>query len=141
MRFPFRQPPGSVGATGLARPVVDVWLENLDETPVACLVDTGAAKTRFAEDLAEVVGVDLEGALEEEFAVGGALVTGRNARVMLRLTNGADSVDWEASVWFCSPWPHAFQLLGLEGFLQQFRVCISAYEEWVECTPEGELIT
>jgi hypothetical protein len=40
-------------------------------------------------------------------------------------------------VWFCDPWPFGFQLLGLEGFLQRFRVTLSAYHEWIDCTPEA----
>lgn len=136
MRFGFRALPEVPGAVAESRPVVDVWLEGIDRAPLACLVDSGALKTRFSADLAHAAGIDLSNGLEERVAVGGSLVTAKNARVTLRLATPDESVSWDASVWFCTPWPFPFQLLGLEGFLRQFHVCLSAYNEWVECVPE-----
>lgn len=44
--------------------------------------------------------------------------TGRLATVQLTL----DETTWDAPVWFCDPWPLAFQLLGQEGFFRWFDV-------------------
>ena len=136
MRFPFRELPAAAGGELTPRPVVDVWLEGIELTPLACLVDTGALRTRFSAELAEIAGIDLSGAPTERFAVGGSAVEGAAARVMLRMERAGEERAWDAAVWFCDPWPFGFQLLGLDGFMRQFRVTISGYEEWIECEPE-----
>jgi hypothetical protein len=59
------------------------------------------------------------------------------ARVGLTVTDGKESHSWDAPVWFCDPWPFPFGLTGLEGFLQHFRVTLSAYHEWIDCKPES----
>ena len=136
MRFPFRELPGPGGGDLTPRPVVDVWLEGLDLTGVACLFDTGALRTRFSADLAEIAGIDLSEAPTERFAVGGHVVDGATVTVTLRMKAVAEEHEWDAPVSFCRPWPFAFQLLGLDGFFRHFRVTISGYGEWVECKPE-----
>lgn len=136
MRFSFRELPGPAGRDLTPRPVVDVWLEGIEQTALGCLVDTGALRTRFARELAELAGIDLAGAPTERFAVGGTSVEAAAARVGLRLGSGDGAVAWEAPVWFCDPWPFAFQLLGLDGFLRYFRVTVSARQEWIECRRE-----
>lgn len=118
------------------RPMVDVWLEELT-TPLACLVDTGALRTRFSYAMADLAGIDPDWSESEVVAVGGVQVRAAPAQVSMRLANVDEAVDWEATVWFCDPWPFPFQLLGLEGFLQQFRVTLSAYHEWLDCVPES----
>jgi hypothetical protein len=118
------------------RPVVDVWLEGLDLTGLACLLDTGALRTRFSAELAGLAGIELAGAPTERFSVGGQIIEGASARVTLRMKAGDDEHQWDAPVWFCDPWPFAFQLLGLDGFFRHFRVTIAGYPEWVECRPE-----
>jgi hypothetical protein len=136
VRFPFRRLPAARGGELTPRPVIDVWLEGLELTPLGCLVDTGALRTRFSAELAELAGIELGDGPRERFAIGGAVVEGEAARVTLRIGTGAEASAWDAAVWFCDPWPFAFQLLGLDGFLRHFRVTLSAYEEWVECVPE-----
>jgi hypothetical protein len=137
LRFPFRELPAAAGGDLTPRPVVDVWLEGLDLTGLACLLDTGALKTRFSAELAEIAGVDLRDAPMERFAVGGQVVEGATARVTLRLRTGGEEHEWDAPVSFCTPWPFGFQLLGLDGFFRHLRVTISGYREWVDCRPEG----
>jgi hypothetical protein len=137
LKFPFRELPGIAGGDLTPRPVVDVWLEGLALTGLACLVDTGALRTRFSAELAEIAGIDLGGAPTERFAVGGQVVEGSTVRITLRMKDGDGEHQWDAPVSFCRPWPFAFQLLGLEGFFQHFRVTISGYGEWVECRPES----
>jgi hypothetical protein len=136
VRFPFRHLPAAGAGQLTPRPTVDVWLEGIDTVPLASLVDTGALRTRFSRDLATAAGIEPDDTLAERFAVGGTIVTGAPARVLMRIGTGGATHTWEAPVWFCNPWPFGFQLLGLEGFLQNFRVTLSAYHEWIDCKPE-----
>ncbi|HEX9123271.1 MAG TPA: hypothetical protein VF984_07920, partial [Actinomycetota bacterium] len=94
---------------------------------------TGALQNRFAAWVAEAAGVDLSGADEDRFAVGGFRSIGRQASVQLTLGD----VTWEAPVWFCEPWPLAFHLLGQEGFFRWFDVRLRAAIYEIEISPEG----
>jgi hypothetical protein len=136
VRFPFRALPAAGGSTHATRPVVDVWLEGLEATGLACLLDSGAMATRFSAELAEIAGIDLTAAPFETISVAGHTVGARVTRVTLSLRDATTRHDWDAAVWFCDPWPFGFQLLGLEGFFRHFRVKIAGYPEWVECEPE-----
>lgn len=134
MRFPFLELPGE--RRPLLRPVIPVQLEDLEEAPLFCLLDTGAISNRFGAELAEVAGIPLDDPLaEDEIAVGGVRTRARCARVDLTV----GSYRFDALVWFCDPWPFAFGLLGQEGFLRFFRVTIRAAENWLECEPEAAL--
>ena len=138
MRFPFRELPSAGGGARITRPVVDVWLEGLEATGLACLLDTGAMATRFSAELADIAGVDLTDAPSESISVAGHTLRARPARVTLSLRDPTSHHGWDAAVWFCDPWPFGFQLLGLEGFLRHFQVTIAAYPQWVECEPEPD---
>jgi hypothetical protein len=104
----------------------------LELAPQACLLDSGASAVRLGAHVAELIGVDLAGAPQTRIAVGGALVTGHCAEIVLEVSDGMESHRWLAPVWFCDPWRPAFGLLGLTGFFDQFEVTIAAYEEWFE---------
>ena len=136
MRFEFRSFPAASGGVLTPRPIVDIALEGLRAAPLACLLDTGALRTRVNREFAELAGIDLTDAITERIAVGGTVTVGAYARVTLTLTDGTEEHLWDAPVWFCDPWPFAFGLAGLEGFLQHFRVTISAYHEYLEVEPE-----
>jgi hypothetical protein len=110
------------------RPVVDMALEGLEAAPMGCLLDSGALRTRMSAELAPLAGIELTRALTERFYLGGVETIGSMARVNLTVSDGADEFTWDAPVWFCDPWPHAFGPAGLEGFLQLFVVTIRAYE-------------
>jgi hypothetical protein len=135
VRFRFRELPEPGGTTVRARPIVDVVVEGLDMAPQACLLDSGATAIRLGAHVAELCGIDLDGAPEVDIAVGGAVVTGRMAEVALRIADDEDSYEWTAPVWFCEPWHPAFGLLGLTGFFDRFEVAIAAYQERIELTP------
>jgi hypothetical protein len=135
VRFDFRELPSATGGQLTPRPVIDVWMEGLAVTPLACLVDSGALRTRFDRELAELAGIEPDDTQSESFTVGGYTVTGAPARVTLRIEAGRESHTWDAAVWFCDPWALGFQLLGLDGFFRHLRVTISAYDEWVDCKP------
>ena len=131
MRFEFIELPGE-GSTHV-RPVVPVQVEDLEEAPQLCLVDTGATTNRFGAWLAEATGVDLGSAAEGTLVVGGVTTTTLAARVDLTIAG----MRYEAPVTFCDPWPFAFSLLGHEGFLRFFRVTLCAAEAWLEVEPES----
>lgn len=132
MRFPFVELPGERRA--ITRPVVPIQLEDLEEAPVLCLVDTGSMGNRLAAEWAERAGISLDEPLDRmELVVGGVMTQACCARASLTL----GAVRFEAPVWFCDPWPFAFGLLGQEGFLRFFRVTISAAEAWLECEAEA----
>ncbi len=132
MRFDFVEVPGEESM--LVRPVVPVQIEDLEQAPQLCLVDTGATTNRFGAWLAEATGIDLSGAPESTVVVGGVTATARNARASLTVAG----VRYDAPVSFCDPWPFAFNLLGQEGFLRFFRLTICAAEEWLEVEPEDK---
>jgi hypothetical protein len=136
MRFAFRALPSASGGALTPRPVVDIALEGLEVAPVACLLDTGALRTRMSAEIAPLAGIELTDDLTEEFYVGGVKTVGRLARVTLTATDGADEFSWDAPVWFCDPWPHPFGLAGLEGFLRHFLLTINAYDGYLEVEPE-----
>jgi hypothetical protein len=129
LRFPFLELPGE---KLVLRPVLPLVLEGLDRAPQLCLVDSGALRNRFGGWLADAAGIPLAGAPQERIAVGGVVTTAAYARVELVLAD----VRFDAPVWFCDPWPFAFNLLGQEGFLRYFRVTISAAEGWLDCELE-----
>src|SRR5215469_7616064 len=118
MRFLFRALPAASGGELTPRPVIDIALEGLLAAPIECLLDTGALRTRMSAELAPLAGIDLDGALSEEFFLAGIKTIGMVARVNLTVAAGAEEFSWDAPVWFCDPWPHPFGLAGLEGFLQ-----------------------
>ena len=131
MKFSFLELPGS-GST-LRRPVVPVQVEDLEDAPQLCLVDSGATTNRFGLWLAEATGVELAGAPEELVFVGGLRTTAFHARADLTVAG----IRFDAPVSFCEPWPFAFNLLGQEGFLRFFRTTICAAEDWLELDPES----
>lgn len=134
MRFQFLELPGV--RRNLVRPVVPVQLEDVEEAPLLCLVDTGSTGNRFAAELADIAGISLEQPLDvAEIVVGGLTTQARCVRGALTL----GSHRFDAPIWFCEPWPFGFGLLGQEGFLRFFRLTMSAAEEWLECEPEPVL--
>jgi hypothetical protein len=116
------------------RPVVPVQVEDLEEAPQLCLVDTGSTANRFGLWLAEAAGVELSDGPQSEIAIGGVITTGWHARADLTIAD----VRYDAPVTFCEPWPFAFNLLGQEGFLRFFRLTICAAEFWLEIEAEGQ---
>ena len=132
MRFDFVELPGQ--QTTLVRPAIPVQVEDLEAAPQLCLVDTGSTRNHFGRWLAEAVGIDLNGAPEEDVAVGGVYTTARLARADLTVAG----TRYDAPVCFCDPWPFAFNLLGQEGFLRFFRVTICAADGWLDVAPESK---
>jgi len=133
LRFPFIELPGELRP--LIRPAVPVQIEDLDDAPQVCLLDSGALSNRLPAWLADAAGLSLDDALaQDEIVVGGARTTGRLLQVELTLGD----VRFQAPAWFCDPWNLSFGLLGQEGFFRFFRVTLCAAEGWLECEPEEE---
>ena len=131
MRFSFVELPGELRP--LIRPAVPVQIEDLDDAPQLCLLDSGATSNRFPAWLADAAGLSLDDALDEdEIVVGGTRTTGLLLHV--ELTLGA--YRFRAPAWFCDPWVLSFGLLGQEGFFRFFRVTFCAAEGWLEFEPE-----
>jgi hypothetical protein len=133
VRFHFVELPGDPAP--LARPAIPVQVEDFEEAPQLCLVDSGSTTNRFGNWLADAVGIDLADAPAEPIVVGGVRTTAKHARADLTVAGRR----YDAPMSFCDPWPFAFNLLGQEGFLRFFRVTICAAEFWLDVTPEGEL--
>jgi hypothetical protein len=131
MKFPFKELPGP--NRDYLRPVVPVTVEGISRAPQLCLLDTGALHNRFGAWVADAAGIDLRGAEKERLAVGGFTTIARRADVQLTI----GKTTWEASVWFCDPWPLAFHLLGQEGFFRWFDVRFRAARYEVEIRPES----
>jgi hypothetical protein len=130
LRFEFAELPDE--PLRLPRPVLPVQVEDLEDLPQRCLVDTGATTNRFGVWLADTVGIVLTGAVQEEVLVGGVRTIASHARADLTVAG----VRYDAPVTFCDPWPFPFNLLGQEGFLRYFRVTLCAAEYWLEVEPE-----
>lgn len=131
MRLEFRELPGE--RSSLARPVVTVQIEDLEQAPSLCLIDTGSTANRFSRGIADRVGVELRDAPSDSVAIAGVRTTAWHARADLTIAGHR----YDAPVTFCDPWPFAFGLLGQEGFLRFFRVTICAKEFWLDVEPEA----
>jgi hypothetical protein len=132
VRFEFLELPGE-GSGTLVRPVVPVQVEDLEQAPQLCLVDSGSTANRFGAWLAEATGIDLRGAPETPLNVAGVATVAKHARADLTIAG----LRYDAPVSFCDPWPFAFSLLGQEGFLRFFRVTLCAKESWLDVEPES----
>lgn len=130
MKFSFLELPGQ--PLPLARPVVPVQVEDLQDAPQLCLVDTGSTHNRFGAWLARAVGIDLSEIEPVQIALGGGLTSAFHTRADLTIAG----TRYDAPVTFCDPWPYAFHLLGQEGFLRYFRLEVCAAEFWLDLTPE-----
>lgn len=131
MRFEFAELPGD--RSQLARPVLAVQIEDLEDAPQLCLVDTGTTTNRFGRWLADDLGIDLANAPQSVVALGGIHATTWSARADLSVAG----IRYDAPVTFCDPWPFAFGLLGQEGFLRHFRVTLCAKDFWLDVEPEA----
>jgi hypothetical protein len=96
--------------------------------PITCLLDTGSLHNRFGIWVAEVLGIDLDGAERGRLAVAGVTTTS----LLVPLEPELEGFRWSAPVAFCDPWPFGFHLLGQEGFFRyfvvRFRASIPAFE-------------
>ncbi|MGH2706210.1 MAG: hypothetical protein ACRDJ4_14330 [Actinomycetota bacterium] len=83
MKLAFRPLPGIHDAT--PRPIVVTFVAGLEETGVACLLDTGLLHNRFAGWVGREAGIDLGLVAPESLGVGGRPIIGRTVVVDLRV--------------------------------------------------------
>ena len=113
------------------RPLLDVSLADLGSVLLPCLVDSGAVNTLLPSWPAAIAGLDLAGAEERVFGVGGAQVRARLTVIRM----AAAGLTWEAEVGFCDVWPYAWGLLGHESFFRWFTVTFRAADFEFELEP------
>jgi len=130
VKVPFRELPGR--REDVPRPMLDVWVQGIEHTPLTSLADTGTVHNRFATWIARHAGIDLSDVPPESIGVGGRPVIARTVTVGLALGDYA----WEAPISFCEPWPWDFQILGQEGFFRYFRVVVEAANRTMDIRPQ-----
>jgi hypothetical protein len=87
--------------------------------------------------LASKIGIDLTGTPQgETHPVGGARIPYAYAAITLRLTDGAETCEWRATVGFVDL-PLRWALLGHAGFLDFFDTELRGARREVFITPNG----
>jgi hypothetical protein len=119
---------------GPSRPVIPFSFAKLPRTDVLGLVDSGANRVRVSDEFTTDLGVDLSGAPETTFFIGGQPYVERTVPVSLRI--GKTGYTWKANVSFVTEWGYSFQILGMQGFFDQFTVRIDSRKELVALTPQ-----
>ncbi len=113
------------------RPLLDISVGDAQDMRVRCLVDSGALTTLLPDWVADLAGVDCDGAPTRTLGVAGFATIAR--LVTTQLTVGEHS--WEAEVGFCDPWPRAWGLLGQTAFFRYFVVTFRAADFELEIEP------
>lgn len=114
----FRFSSAERGGDGALRPFIHgLQLPGL-LVPIVGLVDSGAAGNRFDLRLARQAGIDPSRGRLERLQIGGAHRLAYRITIDLRL--GRHS--WRTPVSFVEDWPVSYQVLGLDGFFDQFDV-------------------
>ncbi len=129
MKRLYAELPGDTGA--VARPVLDIVVEGMDEAPIRCLVDSGSVNTLLPTWVADLAGVTLDTAERRALGVGGSVVNAAFVDVQLTLGNHS----WEATVGFCENWPYGWGLLGQDAFFRYFVVTMRAADWELEVEP------
>jgi len=129
---PYTELPEEAG--GMARPVLDVAIEDMDDALVPCLVDSGAAHTLLPSWVAQAAALPLSEGLPRILGVGGTLTSATFVTVRF----GAGGRVWEGAAGFCDPWPYAWGLLGQASFFRFFTVTFRAADFEFEIDPIAE---
>jgi hypothetical protein len=137
--LPTRKPvPSLGGALARHRPIVPIRIVGpLASRLLDGCLDSGSDDTVFPRSLARKLGIDLTGAPEgEAHPVGGARIPYAYAAVTLRLTDGAEACEWQATVGFVDL-PLRWALLGHAGFLDYFDTELRGARREAFMTPNG----
>ena len=121
--LPTRQPVPSLGGAKVRyRPVIGARLFGpLGSRPYDGCLDSASDDTIFPRSLARSLGIDLTGTPQGEARpVGGIVILYLYARVTLRVTDGWEQCEWEATVGFADL-PLRWALFGHAGFLELVR--------------------
>jgi hypothetical protein len=119
----------------LACPVVDLTINGVDEAPLRCLIDTGAAGVRLPGSTAAALGVDLaDTAHGPPHLIGGTKTLLHEAEVQLSCAGH----EWQTTVSFCVPDFAGFGLAGIRGFFDKIYVGVDGYLQVVEFEPHED---
>lgn len=118
------------------RPIIPVRLFGpLGSRLLDGCVDCGSDDTIFPLSLASKLGIDLTGAPHgEAYPVGGAVVPYVYAPVIMRVTDGIEACQWDATVGFVDL-PLRWALLGHAGFLNFFDADLRGARREVSLVP------
>ncbi len=111
-------------------PLVGVTLKHgKKQISVDCLVDSGATESLFNYDIADLLGIDLTKAPEQEYVgIGTSTFKGRRKTIQLKL-NGFDT--WiTINAGFIDQ--NEMPLLGHSGFFENYEIVFKAYQEKFE---------
>lgn len=119
----------------LACPVVDLMVNGVEEAPLRCLIDTGAASVRLPGSTAATLGVDLGDVTPSPpHVIGGT----RTLLYDVDLPLSCAGYDWHATVSFCVPDFAGFGLAGIRGFFDKIYVGVDGYLQVVELEPHED---
>lgn len=123
------------GGGSTARPAVDLVVNGVEEAPVRCLLDTGAAHVRLPASIAADLGVDLSRAEPGAMLLlGGVRTRAYDVEVALACAG----YSWSTTVSFCDPDYAGFGLAGLVGFFDRIHVCVDGYLGEVQLEPHED---
>jgi hypothetical protein len=117
-------------------PLLEVRLRHGDEyIDIDCLVDSGAVDSMFNIDIADELGIDLEGLEERDYeGMDGNVVAGRVSKVSLEIRGLAQPVIIQAAFIEGNDIP----ILGQNGFFDSFKVCFQRYQGKFEIIPVSD---
>jgi hypothetical protein len=117
-------------------PLLEVRLRNGDEyIDIDCLVDSGAVDSMFNIDIADELGINLEGLEERDYeGMDGSVVAGRIFEVTLEIKGLAQPVTIQAAFIEGNDIP----ILGQNGFFDNFKVCFQRYRGRFEIIPVSD---
>lgn len=119
----------------LACPVVDLTINGVEEAPLRCLINTGAAGVRLPGSTAAALGVDLADVLPKPpHVIGGIQTRLYDADVELACAG----FEWQTIVSFCLPDFAGFGLAGIRGFFDKIHVGVDGYLQVVELEPHDD---
>jgi hypothetical protein len=139
MAVPTKLPVPSLGGLQVRhRPIVAVLLASTATPQLRDgLLDTGADDTVFSDAVAVALGIDLSQGEQRSIALAGRPqpLLCRYATVQLRISDGAETLEWPATVGFVAARLH-YALLGQAGFLQFFSADFDGEARNVTLTPK-----
>ena len=121
----------------LACPVVDLTINGIEEAPLRCLIDSGAAGVRLPGSIAAALGVDLADLVPRPpHVIGGTETRLYDADVHIACAG----YEWQTTVSFCTPDFAGFGLAGIRGFFDKIYVGIDGYPQMVDLEPHDDRI-
>ena len=119
----------------VARPLLDVYLDEARTIAQIALLDTGAGGIRLSAAIARAAGIVLPDEPDKKDVIAGGVRSHVfSVEHRLHVEVGGEVVSWTVDVAFCDPWPHPFGLLGLAGFFDAFDVRIQGRDGRFELT-------